>query len=223
VVLETLSPSRAAAWGEAVQRAYAAHADAALACARAPALEEVHRHLTRLHAILGAIGQALDPDAPRGWSLFRRPLPLEVYQGHATEIDQLRRQLQGLQPTIERVHANSTGLGAQARTLREDLEHHTLAAQVLVELLQGRDEAAARALVERGLSLARAASQLRESEILRAAHAEQVAGLGLTLRDVVFGSLPAWIEQVTYTRSPTPTDSYQLHRKVEEIRARLRA
>ncbi len=224
VSLEALSPTRCAAWGDEPQRSYAAYTDAVLLQARSPALDESSRHVQRLYTVLGEVAAALAPEATSVWSLFRRPPPSPnaVYASHRVEVDDLRHRLNGAIAHLEAMQAEFTALGARGAVLRGQLESHVMAAQVLASLIAPRDSSCEQLLIDRGLSLARAAAHLREGEVLRASHQARVADLAVVVRDVVLGALPAWLEQIAYIQTPTPTERYDLRQRIDAILLQLR-
>ena len=224
VVLDALTPVRAASWGDGAQRAYAEFVNDALVCAREPALEEGTQRLQRLHALLGEFASALEPEVSTFRSLLRRQSsPRALLDKHRVELDQLRRHLDEVLPKIEAGRGAHAALAERAARLSVSLQNHALAAQALAALAAPSDAGLERVFVERGMSLVRAVAQLRESELLRTALAERVDTLVITIRDVALCALPAWVEQATYAGSATPTETYSLHRGVLELLTNLRS
>lgn len=223
-------------WGHAAQQDYAELVSTTLELSQAEVLIRARRYLVRIADLLDTIdleavcGSGLSP------GLFGR-----LFGGGrvdtAGKLEAARVELEQLvrltNVTLEPLLALKASFDEQSRRLDaawQDIEAAGLAAAFLSDHLVNDRPELSRRLLERSMSLAQTALQIRNSASLRDSQAEQPLSLVAAIQNVVLVTLPGWLVAIAAlnvaspaSRQPTPTQAAELQFQLCNILQQLKA
>jgi hypothetical protein len=224
-IVDTLSASQAARWGEEAQQRYGVLVDASLQITQATTVQTSLRHVARLHALLQGIADEWVAPAKSPLLFWKSNAgPAAQLQASQGELAQLRQHLAEALPALRSLQADLQGIGSELAPLAVQLEALSLAAHYLADALaDSLDSAAdprAHALMQRASALAQTVLHIHGGLQLRQGSQHSLDGLIHRIQDTVLLALPAWMEKValaTQARQLNDTERYALAQQLQGL------
>lgn len=220
-IVDTLSATQAARWGEEAQQRYGALVDASLQITQATTLQTSLRHVARLHALLQGIADEWLAPAKSPLLFWKTSAgPAALLQASQGELAQLRQHLAEALPALRSLQAELQGIGSELAPLAVRLEAQSLAAHYLADLLDSGADPRAYALLQRASALAQTVLHIHGGLQLRQGSQHSLDGLIHRIQDTVLMALPAWTEKValaTQARQLNDTERYALAQQLQGL------
>lgn len=220
-IVDTLSATQAARWGEEAQQRYGALVDASLQITQATTLQTSLRHVARLHALLQGIADEWLAPAKSPLLFWKTSAgPAALLQASQGELAQLRQHLAEALPALRSLQAELQGIGSELAPLAVRLEAQSLAAHYLADLLDSGADPRAHALLQRASALAQTVLHIHGGLQLRQGSQHSLDGLVHRIQDTVLMALPAWTEKValaTQARQLNDTERYALAQQLQGL------
>ena len=220
-IVDTLSATQAARWGEEAQQRYGALVDASLQITQATTLQTSLRHVARLHALLQGIADEWLAPAKSPLLFWKTSAgPAALLQASQGELAQLRQHLAEALPALRSLQAELQGIGSELAPLAVRLEAQSLAAHYLADLLDSGADPRAYALLQRASALAQTVLHIHGGLQLRQGSQHSLDGLVHRIQDTVLMALPAWTEKValaTQARQLNDTERYALAQQLQGL------
>jgi hypothetical protein len=232
-IVDTLSATQAARWGDEAQQRYGALVDASLQITQAATLQTSLRHVARLHALLQAMADQWLVPAKSPLLFWRSSAsPAELLQASQGEVAQLRQHLADALPALRGLQAELQGIAGELAPLAVRLEALSLAAHYLADTLAdnlaaqpGSDaDPRAYALLQRASALAQTVLHIHGGLQVRQGSQHSLDGLIHRIQDTVLMALPAWMEKValaTQARQLNDTERYALAQQLQGLMGQL--
>lgn len=225
-------------WGHAAQRDYADVVSRTLELSQADVLIRARGYVGRIIGILGAIDLEAVCGIGQAAGIFGRILrsagpridtPPEL-EAARLELDQLVK-LTGA--AIEPLLKLKDALEQQSRHIEaagREIEAAAMGAAFLSGYLEAGQPALSRRFLERSMSLAQSALQIRGGEPLHATQVDEPLRLIAAIQDAVLVSMPGWLGAIASlttaantARRPTPTEAGELQHQLRTILQQLKA
>ena len=227
-IVDTLSATQAARWGEEAQQRYGALVDASLQITQATTLQTSLRHVARLHALLQGIADEWLAPAKSPLLFWKTSAgPAALLQASQGELAQLRQHLAEALPALRSLQAELQGIGSELAPLAVRLEALSLAAHYVADALADPSDSGAdpraHALLQRASALAQTVLHIHGGLQLRQGSQHSLGGLIHRIQDTVLLALPAWMEKValaTQARQLTgmnDTERYALAQQLQGL------
>jgi hypothetical protein len=220
-IVDTLSASQAARWGDEAQQRYGVLVDASLQISQATTVQTSLRHLARLHALLQSLADAWQAPAKSPlWFWKSNAGPAALLQASQGELAQLRQHLADALPALRSLQAELRGIGSELAPLAVQLEALSLAAHYVADTLDAATDPRAHALMQRASALAQTVLHIHGGLQLRQGSQHSLDGLVHRIQDTVLLALPAWLEKValaTQARQLNDTGRYALAQQLQGL------
>jgi hypothetical protein len=220
-IVDTLSASQAARWGEEAQQRYGVLVDASLQITQANTVQTSLRHVARLHALLQGIADEWVAPAKSPLLFWKSNAgPAAQLQASQGELAQLRQHLAEALPALRSLQAELQGIGSELAPLAVQLEALSLAAHYLADTLDSAADPRAHALMQRASALAQTVLHIHGGLQLRQGSQHSLDGLIHRIQDTVLLALPAWMEKValaTQARQLNDTERYALAQQLQGL------
>jgi hypothetical protein len=220
-IVDTLSASQAARWGEEAQQRYGVLVDASLQITQATTVQTSLRHVARLHALLQGIADEWVAPAKSPLLFWKSNAgPAAQLQASQGELAQLRQHLAEALPALRGLQADLQGIGSELAPLAVQLGALSLAAHYLADTLDSAADPRAHALMQRASALAQTVLHIHGGLQLRQGSQHSLDGLIHRIQDTVLLALPAWMEKValaTQARQLNDTERYALAQQLQGL------
>lgn len=220
-IVDTLSASQAARWGEEAQQRYGVLVDASLQITQATTVQTSLRHVARLHALLQGIADEWVAPAKSPLLFWKSNAgPAALLEARQSELAQLRQHLADALPSLRSLQAELQGIGSELAPLAVQLEALSLAAHYMADALDAAADPRAHALMQRASALAQTVLHIHGGLQLRQGSQHSLDGLIHRIQDSVLLALPAWMEKValaTQARQLNDTERYALAQQLQGL------
>lgn len=200
--------------GAPAQALFGRASDQLLAVSRNEAQRAALQHVGRLVELLNAMLPAYGA-APGLWS--RRPRQQELDRTFR-EVDQLRKTLRDLLPTLDGLFAELDRSETDMDQARQELAGAALACEYLLRADPPMPRDALDVLPDRGLELARASATALQTLPLLTAQQQGLSTLRQQIRESVLTAVPAWL--ATWSAAPADpneTERFKLHQALARL------